>query len=489
MISEVAFAELVRLLNAGRLVPFVGAGVSAASGMPSWLDLVGALARQLDTDIHEDPTYLAQYYENEFGRPRLEEEVQRALGHRYTSLDIQRSIARWPVDIIVTSNFDALLERACDQESRAYTTFCMSEHLYRWSACSGLKLFKIHGDLASSFVLTEQDFQTYEVEQGPSFHLLSSLLATRPFLFIGCSLRDPNFRRVFHRARTVLSRRGQTLHHYCLLPAKNEYETSMWRQFGINVLSIDESDPGRALAMLTAELAARTIVQATGLLERQQLFEYHEAAYLSGTADVSTLIIRKESDHSHMSIPEEPNVFSHLDDPDFRLQTAIRRRDVYLELLRRGATMKLLLAPTAQGLLSKGYPVRSACARLRTLREFVAGQLDAHQVQVRIRADWDRGSSTLCIYGTDFLLLGGTFRTMVPRAVRRESVQVIRDPRVVENAIFLFEDRFDFHGSEMLRGNGSASGSSGSQHRERLMKEMVINRLDAELAVLAERLG
>ena len=102
----------------------------------------------------------AQYYENRLGRHAL-------IAHLRDQLDtagIEPSqnhdlITQLPINIVFTTNFDDLLERAYCRAGRAVNLVARTTELPFWDE-SRVNLVKLHGtyDRPDSFFITEQDY-------------------------------------------------------------------------------------------------------------------------------------------------------------------------------------------------------------------------------------------------------------------------------------------------------------------------------------------
>ncbi|MBU7047762.1 MAG: hypothetical protein HXS54_15105 [Theionarchaea archaeon] len=102
--------ELPEFLKRGECVLFVGAGLS--EGLPTRKQLMNPLAQEVDTNPDEDPRYISEYYENQFGRQKLEEKIVAQLKKDVPLTRTHEILAELPVKAIITTNYDHLLEKA-----------------------------------------------------------------------------------------------------------------------------------------------------------------------------------------------------------------------------------------------------------------------------------------------------------------------------------------------------------------------------------------
>jgi hypothetical protein len=128
-------------LFAGRVIPFLGAGTSTgvrtgevawSKGSRSLLPRASELAEHLATaselapDVPRDLPAIAYYYESRAGRALLYEELHDIFtGGNQPLRPIHRLLA--DVDkplLIVTTNYDDLMERALRERNRPFATSC-----------------------------------------------------------------------------------------------------------------------------------------------------------------------------------------------------------------------------------------------------------------------------------------------------------------------------------------------------------------------------
>ena len=104
------------------------------------------------------------------------------------------------LDEIVTTNWDRYFEDFCGA-----TPFVSPEHSVFWNM-PGRKVFKIHGSVNSdsSIVATNEDYERShdELTKGLMGSNLKMLLATKVVVFVGYSLRDSDFVRIYDFLKT-----------------------------------------------------------------------------------------------------------------------------------------------------------------------------------------------------------------------------------------------------------------------------------------------
>ncbi len=207
--------ELAEQFGRGNGVIFVGAGLSRNAGLADWRQLVGDLKSEIP-DCPDEASYLdiASYYELEFGRNRLVHRLREKLDTLHLKPTVaHRTLCEIPVSLIVTTNFDDLLEQTFRLEQRAFSTVTRSLDASFWSS-DRTQIVKIHGDLAfpESIVITANDFERLEVDRAALIRLLGATLQTRTVLFVGYSLTDPDLRAMLTHLRHETGDYGRNLY-------------------------------------------------------------------------------------------------------------------------------------------------------------------------------------------------------------------------------------------------------------------------------------
>jgi len=207
--------ELARQLGEqarrGQLAVFIGAGVSAAAGLPTWEQLLDELAIRsgLDGDLREGLTRLppqdsAALLARELGRDRVEAFVKERFGPGSYAM-AHALVADLPVQEFVTTNYDPLVELAAADVGRRLQVLPFDE------ARPGAPwLVKLHGDAAhpESVVLTREEYLQFGDTRAALAGVLHSLLLTRHVLFVGTSMLDDDLIRIAHQVRSALQLQG-----------------------------------------------------------------------------------------------------------------------------------------------------------------------------------------------------------------------------------------------------------------------------------------
>lgn len=207
-------------VDAGVASLFVGAGLSAAAGLPNWNDLLEPLAAEIGvTGKFDDLPLLAEYYEqNAPGRrPALDNHLRDRLSRFRTPAAGHELISHLPIGEIWTTNFDPLLELAIPK-----ATVAASDNDALDIGTGHRTIIKMHGSLSRDLppvwtsppVITRGDFERYEDSHPRMWALLRASYLTRTMLFLGFSFSDPNIEvllRLARRYNTATSDRHLTV--------------------------------------------------------------------------------------------------------------------------------------------------------------------------------------------------------------------------------------------------------------------------------------
>ena len=235
----------------GNLVIFVGAGVSANSGLPSWKALVENIAKEIDYEIegtlssdlmlripeyyyHYDPTdNKFNYYS--FLESHLSEKD-------YTSNALDELIVNLLPHHIVTTNYDHLLENSNTANANAYQVVFNDRGLLENN--SQRYILKMHGDLidSESIVLRETDYLQYEQSHPIISNYIKSLLADHVFLYVGYGLNDYNLNIIISWINYYYERYGINYknNNYICVENANPFEEKRYSSKGIQIIDLSQ---------------------------------------------------------------------------------------------------------------------------------------------------------------------------------------------------------------------------------------------------------
>jgi hypothetical protein len=249
---------------------FVGAGLSAGLGLPTFQQLVGRIGEGLgyDADVFQklaDNYTLAEFYRLKKGTlGELRSSIDREW-HR-PDIDISRSethrlIVELDFPLIYTTNWDSWLEKAFERHGKPYAKIVSVADLAA-AKPDVTQIIKFHGDLANddSLVLTESSyFDRLSFESPLDIRLRADALG-KSILFIGYSMADINMRLLIYKlqkiweASTVPSVRPKS---FLLLARPSEPLAAVLDARGITPLVSEEEDATKGLQHLLSDLLER----------------------------------------------------------------------------------------------------------------------------------------------------------------------------------------------------------------------------------------
>ncbi|RDI28258.1 SIR2-like protein [Pseudacidovorax intermedius] len=229
--NEQRFEQLVECLAAQEMVPFVGAGVSAGGGFPTWANHLRQQGRTAGLAQPQVEAWLAQGdyesviadIEQRHGRDVFAQEIRDVFGKRGRIQDITLLISELFTDTLVTTNYDRLLEQVYDTGDGSYIqvldgTTAMT--VVPDPKC--VTLIKIHGDFAdpAHCILGKAQYDaaygagTLDL-QLPVPKILARFYRNNSLLFLGCNLRNDRTLQVFLATKLAA---GDALlpRHFCI---------------------------------------------------------------------------------------------------------------------------------------------------------------------------------------------------------------------------------------------------------------------------------
>jgi hypothetical protein len=253
-------AQLIDDYKKGKILLFVGAGVSANLGLPTWDKLIEQLARELSYDPDIFKTYgdflaLAEYYKIKKGsigslRSWMDREWHTSIIDISKS-EIHKHIVKGNFPIIYTTNYDNWIENAYDYYGEKYNKIVKVNDISECDPFSK-EIIKFHGDFSddNSIVLSETSYyERLQFETPLDIKLRSDVLG-KSVLFIGYSLQDINIRHLFYKLSNLWDNYGGGLikpQSYIFSSIYNPIQEEVIKQWGIQTINSSIDNPGEAL--------------------------------------------------------------------------------------------------------------------------------------------------------------------------------------------------------------------------------------------------
>lgn len=259
--------KLKQILTREDTVLFIGAGISMWSGLPSWTGIVEELAQFVESsganaDLVRaeaqkgDLLQAASYGFDKLTKQQIGEFVRAACRYGVAKPhEIHRKIVSLGPRCFVTTNYDDLIEESLRkwQPDRFFRPPITNRHLTETAEIIHARaidfIFKPHGDAADSesIILTREQYRQLlpQGERQAALESLKMLLASRPVVYLGFGLRDPDF--IYVRDILANTYKGGTRDHYAIMADVSDAEVDYWRRnYGIHLISYPTTErPGK----------------------------------------------------------------------------------------------------------------------------------------------------------------------------------------------------------------------------------------------------
>lgn len=223
-----------------RLAIFVGAGVSKSSdtdyiSLPSWSDLISELKSDLAITEELDYLKLAQLHYLEFGEQKYNQTLKKYFPEDIAPSSLHRTILKINPRVIITTNWDCVIENAIEQEGYLYDKICTDKDLV--SSTSPNKFIKIHGDFKNhNIVFKEDDYLNYSRNFPLIENYIKSIFSTHTVLFLGYSYNDINLK---HIMKWIQSHSSSVPPMYLVNFRMDKPQESYLKNHGVTTLVLD----------------------------------------------------------------------------------------------------------------------------------------------------------------------------------------------------------------------------------------------------------
>jgi hypothetical protein len=271
--------QLVSATAEGRLVPFVGSGVSRGvqCGLPTWPELLDKLSQALlggvEADVHAADVVrgfvrLKRYSSaaeealRGLGKHRFHEEIAKACDTRITgNQTVPQALWALQPKLVVTTNYDGVLEKA----NRGAKSITNDDHhgLGSLETTHQSAIWHVHGfaDRPGSIILAPSEYASLYSREGASVSLplarLREVLSRRTLLFIGFGFNDEEVLTALRDVLTLFDKAVPTS--FVVLTPKDEErlaKLNLPADYNIKVVTVENYD--EALVRLLTELRVRS---------------------------------------------------------------------------------------------------------------------------------------------------------------------------------------------------------------------------------------
>lgn len=261
--------ELKALLKSGKLIPFVGAGLSMNLGLPSFSNLIDDIARELgyDPDVYRlngTNLQLAEYYVAVKGsigplRSMMDRKFNPS-DEMIRSSGAHIALTKMKLPIIYTTNYDRIIEHSFELMNLPVHTIANIDD-FALAPNDTTQVVKFHGTFSddASLVLTESSyFDRLAFESAIDIKLRSDMLG-KCLLFIGYSLDDINVRymlyKLFKLRQQVKNEGGKrTPSAYLTTFGSGEIQKTLLAKWNVSIIELDPVDKKQSIEKFLEEL-------------------------------------------------------------------------------------------------------------------------------------------------------------------------------------------------------------------------------------------
>lgn len=314
--------HLIDMLTARRVIPFVGAGFSAALGLPGWDALLIGLASGIDDGLTYEqvsafcdgnPLQIAEYYflkhDREIGPLRHAVAAQLRANTTPSLSGAHVELVNLGTPQIYTTNFDDGLEQTFKALRLAAHVIALPKDIAL--APPGVpQIIKYHGDLRHdhTLVLTESSYYSrLELESPMDLKFRADLLG-RSVLFMGYSFRDVNIRVIWFKLMQMMRdvpEHGRTPSYIVRLESNPVLE-ALYDSVGIKSIVLDPE--GRATdAAQKSNLLAAFLMQLAMTIGRRGTIPgsarpmFISSAALAALENRLDFVQRQDLDHESLA--------------------------------------------------------------------------------------------------------------------------------------------------------------------------------------------
>jgi hypothetical protein len=236
------FEQLCTLAKDQKMIPFIGAGMSIPSGMPSWTSFLTDLCNYADAGFNK------QEFDNFLQTGQYEEAATSLFDHiplplfneRFENTyrlpknrNIEGTIRFLPMtfsSIVITTNFDNILEKIFMSQNLEFHAVLEGPEIAKYRGCKDETkrfLLKIHGDHkdTNKRVLTKDEYENFYSSTAAAKEELALIFRTHPVIFLGCSLNND---RTLTLLKNVFDADPRIPKHFTFIP--KPVEEAKWRE-------------------------------------------------------------------------------------------------------------------------------------------------------------------------------------------------------------------------------------------------------------------
>ena len=234
---------LLKDLENGIIVPFVGAGFSKNAEiptdtiMPDWNQLGIIVKREMPDCSAENPIEIFSLFEEKFGREKLIKLISEAVPDNISPGRVHNIFIDIFSKIIYTTNYDRLIEKTFENKGIEYCAILTQDDFYKRSL-NHPEIYKIHGDFSNynEMVVTKNDYSLIKRNKKWMFNKATIDFASFPILFIGYSLNDKDIKSTLELVKRTWT--NSSVKMYIIQFNANNNEIEHMTKRGLRVINI-----------------------------------------------------------------------------------------------------------------------------------------------------------------------------------------------------------------------------------------------------------
>ena len=253
---------IVSALSQEDCILFIGSGISLWSKIPSWKQLIQELADFVETQGENNELVLKELESGDllqaasYGLDKLSS-VQTSTFFKQScrvGLSEPHSIHNKIINLgptsFITTNYDTLLEDSirkwCNNKKiDIVTNRQLIEMANIVQSNSKNFIYKFHGDVndVASIILTREQYRVLlpQGERHNAMETLKTLLISRPVVYLGFGLRDPDF--LYLKDILINTFKGNNRDHFAIMPNISIEEANYWKKnYGIQLVTYPSSE-------------------------------------------------------------------------------------------------------------------------------------------------------------------------------------------------------------------------------------------------------
>lgn len=236
-IDETILDTIIEAKKNNKLAFFIGAGFSKNSEtefkrIPLWSDLINDLKKSLNIENESDFLKIAQLYYLKYGEYQYYNKLKKYFELNLEPSGVHKKLFSLSPHLIVTTNWDCLLEHTAIEEGLTYDVIASDVDLVKSSYFH--KIVKMHGDFQHhNIVFKEDDYLKYSDDFPLIENYIKSILSTHVVVFIGYSYSDIDLKLI---TKWIETKSKVTPPKYLFSSRYNEAEESYLKNHGIQFL-------------------------------------------------------------------------------------------------------------------------------------------------------------------------------------------------------------------------------------------------------------